>query len=364
MRIGILGSRGIPNRYGGFEELAEQLGTRLVKKGHEVSVYCPHHHPVQAAEYQGIKRILCYDPEPGIGTVGQFIYDFNCWVDSRKRKFDVLLQLGYTSSSIWHFLAPSGTAVVTNMDGLEWKRSKYGPAVRRFLRFAERLAVDHSSSLVADSEVIRDYLSETYLAPAAFIAYGAEPFKDPDPLVLEKYGVLPGGYHLIIARMEKENNLGMMLEGVTLSQSARPTLVIGNQETPHARQLQKKFKDPRIRFVRALYNKSDLNNLRHFSAWYLHGHSAGGTNPSLLEAMACQAPVAAHNNPFNREVLRTAALYFSDPQEVAEILDLDESREDRNQRIQEGLKRIKGDYNWELITDLYEMSFDHARVNA
>ena len=124
MKIAIIGTRGIPNHYGGFEQCAQYLALGLVKRGFEVIVYNSHDHPYQEKEWNGVQIVHCYDPEDKLGTVGQFIYDLICILDIRKRKCDVILQLGYTSSSVWGWLLPKKVVVTTNMDGLEWKRTK------------------------------------------------------------------------------------------------------------------------------------------------------------------------------------------------------------------------------------------------
>ena len=160
MKIGILGTRGIPNAYGGFEQFAQYLAQGLVNRGHSVWVYNSSDHPYQEQEWRGIHIIHCADWEARIGTAGQFIYDFNCLKDARKREFDVLLQLGYTSNSIWHRIWPKRTLNVVNMDGLEWKRSKYGPVTRKFLARAEQWAAKHADVLIADSIGIRDYIRD------------------------------------------------------------------------------------------------------------------------------------------------------------------------------------------------------------
>jgi hypothetical protein len=139
MKIGILGTRGIPNAYGGFEQFAEHLSCGLVKKGHEVFVYNSNLHPYQQTEWHGVQIIHCRDLENKLGTAGQFVYDWNCINDSRKREFDILLHLGYTSDSIWHWRWPRKTIHIVNMDGLEWKRSKYNKPTQRFLKWAESL---------------------------------------------------------------------------------------------------------------------------------------------------------------------------------------------------------------------------------
>ena len=180
MRIGILGCRGIPNHYGGFEQFAEYLSKGLVERGMEVWVYNSHNHPYQESEWHGVRLIHCYDPEYKIGTVGQFIYDLNCILDSRKRNFDIIYQLGNTSSSVWYRLLPGKPFKVSNLDGLEWMRTKYSMPVRKFLRYAEKTAVKNNDLLIADSEAIQEYVLKTYHLPSVFIPYGAEIFNDPD----------------------------------------------------------------------------------------------------------------------------------------------------------------------------------------
>jgi len=152
-------------------------------------------------------RIPCFDPEVTIGTPGQFVYDLNCIIDSRKRDFDIILQLGYTSNSLWHKLLPRNSKIITNMDGMEWKRSKYGRSVQYFLKYAEKLAVKSSHLLIADSEVIQDYLMKTYQLPSTYIPYGADIFEEPDPEVLTNFGVTPRQYYLLIARMQPDNHI-------------------------------------------------------------------------------------------------------------------------------------------------------------
>ena len=156
------GTRGIPNHYGGFEQFAQYLSEGLCQMGHEVFVYNSHNHPYQKNKWNEVNIIHCYDPEFKLGTIGQFIYDFNCTLDSRKRNFDVILQLGYTSSSVWNWLFKRTTRLFTNMDGLEWKRTKFSRPVSLFLKYAEKLAVKHSDVLISDSLGIQSYLEKKY----------------------------------------------------------------------------------------------------------------------------------------------------------------------------------------------------------
>ena len=173
MKIAIIGTRGIPNNYSGFEQFAENFAVFLAKERYDITVYNSHNHKYQKPYFKDVKIIHCFDPEYLVGTFGQFIYDLNCILNSRRQNFDVILQLGYTSNSIWHFLLPKAAKVVTNMDGLEWKRTKYTLLAQKFLKYAEKLAAKSSDVLIADSLGIQTYLKKKYKLESTYIPYGA-----------------------------------------------------------------------------------------------------------------------------------------------------------------------------------------------
>ncbi len=353
MKVAILGSRGIPNYYGGFEQFAEYFSIFLTQKGHEVYCYNSHNHPYQETIFKGVRLIHKYDPEYKYGTFGQFIYDYNCILDARQRNFDVILQLGYTSNSIWFFLLPKKSVIITNMDGIEWKRSKYNRIVQQFLRFAERLAAVTSDHLIADSLGIQSFLKKRYRKDSTYIAYGANPFKQPDIAILEKFQVQPNQYHMLMARFEPENNLEMVLDGVVLSGQNTPVLVIGNHKTKYGSYLKNKYKNhSHIRFLGAIYQMNDLNNLRYYCHFYFHGHSVGGTNPSLLEAMASQAFILAHSNDFNKGILKENAFYFKNAQEVKNLL-LTVQKNSNLQFVTNNFQTIEREFNWNYINEQY-----------
>ena len=364
MKIGIIGTRGIPNYYGGFEECAQQLSVRLAARGHEVLVYNSHQHPFQQKTYEGVQVIHKYDPEHRIGTFGQFIYDLNCILDARWRNFDVILMMGYTSSSVWQRFLPDKAAILTNMDGLEWKRSKYSSKVQLFLKRAEKWAAKGSDILIADALEIQKYLYSKYGIQAIYISYGAEKLRDPDPAILEKYGVEAGNYNLVIARLEPENNLEIILAGIQKSTSPKLTLIIGNHDTTYGEFLKNNFRDSRIRFIKGTYDKEALQNLRYFSNIYFHGHSVGGTNPSLLEAMASSCMICAHDNPYNREVLNEDATYFLDVNDVTNAIDLLERNDTQKLKIKNNLIKLKTHYNWDLVTEQYEVVMQQALIKG
>jgi glycosyltransferase involved in cell wall biosynthesis len=357
MKIGIIGTRGIPNVYGGFEQFAQYLALGLYRKGYEVYVYNSSDHPYRDKEWNGVHIIHCSDWEKRIGTAGQFVYDFNCFQDALGRKFDILLQLGYTSSSVWHRFWPRDAVNIINMDGLEWKRSKYGKMTRRFLRLAEKLAVKHGSVLIADSTGIRDYLLEKYGQQSTYIPYGAEIPAAFDRETPERFGLQPDGYYLLMARMEPENNIEMIIRGWMPSQKDKPLVLIGNTGNRFGQYLKRAFRHEMLRFIGAIYDPGVVNSLRHHSSLYFHGHSVGGTNPSLLEAMACECTIAAHDNPFNRAVLGQDAGYFSSPEEVSALLREKPAPVVTGAWKRNNLVKIRTLYDWNKIIDDYEQLF-------
>lgn len=355
-KLAILGCRGIPNRYGGFEQFAEILSKRIVDSNYDVTVYASHNHVNQDKEWEGVNIIHKYDPEYLIGTFGQFIYDFNCIRDIRKRNFNIILQLGYTSSSVWGWMLPKKPLIVTNMDGLEWKRAKYSYLVKQFLRFAEYLAIKTSDFLIADSIVMQQYL-KSYSDNVQYLSYGAEVFDNPNVEIVKKSGLIPYGYNMLIARMVPENNIETILCGVSKARSNQKFIVIGNVQNAYGQYLTGKFKNTNIEFKGSVYDMELLNNLRYYSNIYFHGHSVGGTNPSLLEAMSSSAFICAHENDFNKSVVGENAIYFKDENDVSEVIDTFKKAAD-DIRILNNKEIIRRDYSWDKIVSEYRDFFE------
>ncbi len=366
MKIAIAGTRGIPNNYGGFEQCAEFLSVLLAGKGHDVTVYSTHYHPYQDKTFNGVEIKHCYNPENKIGTPGNFIYDYLCMRDAVNNKFDILLVLGYTTASVFYpFMNFGKTILITNMDGLEWKRDKWNNLVKKLAKWFERLGANHSHYLVADNMKIREYLYKTYHKDATFIAYGCQTFNEPDESVLSPQQVYKNEYSILVARMEAENNVEMILEGYANSTQPGKLLVVGNLTTAYGQRMAQTYaKDPRIVFTGGIYDLKQLNNLRYFSRFYFHGHSVGGTNPSLLEAMASGAYIIAHNNEFNEAILGSDALYFSDAGSLSELLNNSiVSDQVRSGAVENNFRKVKEIYNWNLIADKYEELFKRLLKN-
>jgi hypothetical protein len=364
LKIAIIGTRGIPNYYGGFEQFAEYLSVDFVERGHQITVYNSHQHPFQEKIYKGVLIKHCFDPEYLIGTAGQFIYDLNCIRDIRKKNFDIVLQLGYTSSSIWSKLLPKKSIIVTNMDGLEWKRTKYSKWVQKFLLYAEKLAIRHSDYLISDSLGIQEYVKQKYKQDSVYIPYGADIFTLPEPKYLNKFNLKSYGYNMLIARLEPENSVEIILEGVVNSGSLMPFLVIGNHKSKYGQYLKEKYKlSNSIIFMGGIYDIIELNNLRYFSNIYFHGHTVGGTNPSLLEAMSSSCLICAHNNIFNRSILGNDAFYFESAAEIVQII----SQTDKQLYLSfltANLLKIKDKYSWKFILNEYFQLFNKLTLKG
>jgi glycosyltransferase involved in cell wall biosynthesis len=356
LKIAILGTRGVPNNYGGFEHIAGYLSRGLVQKGHEVTVYNSSKHPYQKTEWHGVQIIHCFDPEYLIGVPGQFVYDLNCILDTRKKNYDVILMLGYTSSSVWGFLYPSKSIVITNMDGMEWQRKKYSKPVRKFLKIAENLAVRSSRFHVADSPVIKEYLDNKYGINSKYIAYGAGLYPASDENLLIEYGLIKNEYFLLMARMEPENNIEMILDGYCLTDSKLKFVVIGNTGNRFGKYLVVKYKnEKRVVFLGAIFDEIKVHSITAFCKLYFHGHSVGGTNPSLLDAMASKAPLAIHDNAFNRSIVKENALQFQNAADVRNLVNANQYLNETH--INNNFITISNEYTWDQIINKYENYF-------
>jgi len=368
LRIAILGIRGVPNYYGGFEHISEYVSAGLVNRGHAVTVYNSHNHPYTHNTWNGVQIRHCYDPEYLVGTAGQFVYDMNCLLDARKSKFDVVLIMGYTSSSVWGRLYPKNSIIITNMDGLEWKRSKYSKPVQRFLKYAEKLAVKYSHYYVSDSKVIRSYLADKYQIESEYIPYGAEVYSELEREQYDRDEALKEDYFLLMARMEPENNIETILDGFNKSNSNKKFKVLGDTGNRFGKYITNKFNnDERIEFKGGIFDNPKVRSLQNNSYLYFHGHSVGGTNPSLLEAMASEALIAAHNNPFNRSVLNTDAFYFSNATDVRELVENVQWQDTEKNMVMNNLQKIQSQFNWDRVIDQYEefiiKSYKHKNLH-
>ena len=365
LKIAIIGSRGIPNYYGGFEQFATFLGPALVEEGFEVTVYCSSSHPLKMSDYKGVKLVYIWDPDQWLGGASQFVFDLCTIIDCKKQSYDIIYQLGYTTSGLWQWLIPTGSLLVSNMDGMEWARSKYKGLVKQFLKLSESLVAKRSHHLIADAAPIRSYYLQNYTNAVTFIPYATDPDVQINPSVLKEYDVQPFQFFLVIARMQPDNHIEWAIQAVLQSGIEIPLLIVGSTQNTHGRYLQRQYSDySNIRFLGAQFDFITLNALRHFSALYIHGHSAGGTNPSLLEAMAASARIAAHDNEYNRSVCLDGAVYFSDVNTLAKLMDQSLSEHDVWKDRQDfNTSRLKSHYTPQVIKDQYVRLFRQLLQN-
>lgn len=368
MKIAFISTRGIPNNYGGFEQFAEYISVGLVARGHEVVVYSPHFHPYKEDSYKGVRIKHIYSPETWMGSsVGSFFYDFASLKDAlKKENFDIIYEAGYTSivpAYIWFNVRKIKYPIfTTNMDGLEYKRTKFNKWVQKFIFWEERTTVKHSHYLIADNMGIHDYYKEKYGKDSKYLAYGADIHDDYDESLLDEFGLKPYEYYLLVARLEPENNIVMAIDGYLASpeNGNRPLIIVGKTNTPHGKELVEKYgKESFVRFVGGIYDFKKLNSVRYYSFAYFHGHSVGGTNPSLLEAMASSCYILANDNIFNRAVLKENAHYYDSSEAVTKLLESIEVsyKMCREQFINNNLVEIENEYSWEKLVDEHEKYF-------
>ena len=356
MKVAILGTRGIPNNYGGFEQCAEYLSVGLVERGHDVTIYSPKFHPYKEDNYKGVKIIRKVSPKDIFGhSASNFIYDYFCLRDAVRKDFDIILELGLITSSLSIiFCRHRGKIIATNLDGLEWKRSKWNLTIQKITRTLEKYGVKFSDYLIADNIAIKDYIYKEYKRDAKYIPYGTLKIKTPNPSYLKQYNLEPDNYFLTIARLEPENNLEMMFDAYLKSAIKTPYCVVGHHLTKYGDFLKDKYRGTGIIFLGGIFNKDYLDNIRYYSKIYLHGHSVGGTNPALLEAMAAKTFIVAHNNQFNKTVVEENALYFKTVSQLSKILKDENILLKKECYIKKNLDKINRVYQWDIVIEAYE----------
>ncbi|MCU0729011.1 MAG: DUF1972 domain-containing protein [Sphingopyxis sp.] len=310
-QVQILGIRGVPAAHGGFETFAEYLVLWLTERGWQVTVYCQGSETGAQIEddWRGVRRV--HIPVRQSGAVGTIEFDVKATAAALNRP-GVLLTLGYNTGFLSSWVALRRRVNAINMDGLEWKRSKYGLAARAFLYLNERLAAWAGTRLVADHPSIADHLATRVKRDRIImIPYGAPPITEADDSALSELGLVGKRFMTIIARPEPENSIAEMVTAFSRRPRDATLLVLGNYARDH--DYQARVMDaagPEVRFVGAIYDKRLLAAIRLNCTAYLHGHQVGGTNPSLVEALGAGNAVIAHDNRFNRWVANDAGCYF------------------------------------------------------
>lgn len=356
MRIALVGTRGVPARYGGFETCVEEVGRRLVKAGHEVVVYCrtPRGEPKpETTEYEGMQ--LVHLPALRKKSLETLSHTALSVLHLLRNPVDAAIVFNSANAPFLPLLRARGIPVATHVDGLEWKRSKWQGLGRRYYRLAESMAVRWSDRLIADAQGIADYYDGVFEAPTELIAYGAPLLSVSEPATIAELGLAPRGYHLAVARFESENNVHTIVEGYRRSCATRPLIVVGSAPYADAYTAQLHgLADERVRFLGGVWDQDLLDQLYLNAATYLHGHSVGGTNPSLLRAIGAGASTIAFDVVFNREVLGDAGRYFTDAAGVAQEIE-DAEAYPATTRLRGRLaQEIARRYDWDDVAARYD----------
>lgn len=352
MKVAIIGTVGVPGRYGGFETLAENLVRHHQRSGSttKLTVYCsagayPDRPPRYLSAELRYSRLKANGPQ-------SVLYDAVALLDAAWRGNDVALLLGVSGAMVLPFVRlVSRMRIVTNVDGIEWRRDKWKGLARHFLRLSERAAVRFSHAVVADNQGIADYLSETYGIKATVIAYGGDHALEPADESFPDAGDsgMPPDYALALCRIEPENNVGMILEA--FARARKPLVFVGNWDnSDYGQALKARYGSARgIHLLDPTYEPGKLYEIRRRASLYVHGHSAGGTNPSLVEMMHFGVPILTFDCIYNRFTTEDQARYFSTAEELTQLADDSVSCENG-----ERMREIAGRrYRWNLISEQY-----------
>jgi glycosyltransferase involved in cell wall biosynthesis len=356
MKMAILGTRGVPANYGGFETFAAELSTRLVQRGHDVSVYCREEGP---ESWNGVRRIVL--PAAKHKYLETVSHAFLSALDAIRRDFDAVLVCNAANAFVLPILRAARIPCAINVDGIERKRRKWNILGRAVYSIGEAMSVSFANAVIADAEVIAGYYREHYAANPVTIPYGADFPDEADSDVLTRLGLQPRGYILYVSRFEPENNpLEVVLACEQLPSTAPPLVMLGKGLYAHGLVTElHRHAGERILFPGALYGR-DYRTLQRNALLYIQATEVGGTHPALIEAMASGGAVLAHDTPENREVGGDAVGYFSlRPREtlsgtLREWLADEGFRDAYRARAR---KRAGQTYSWDRVTGAYETLF-------
>ena len=322
MQINILGTRGVPAQHGGFETFAAEFALYLRDKGYDVLVYCeaPSRSSTRKWEddWKGVKRVFV-SPRSS-GALGTMEFDLACAFDVLKRPGSDLV-LGYNTALFNIIQRLRGRRVVMNMDGIEWKRKKWGFFARVWFLLNEQIGLNISSDVIADHPGIVSHLNSRTTKKPIMIPYGADEITSAQEGVLKNFDLEKYRYFISIARIEPENSILELVEAHTQIDADVDLVVLGklDQTNEYHRKVMAAA-GGRVKFPGAVYDREKVQALRYYSTAYLHGHTVGGTNPSLVEALGAGRPVIAHDNPFNRWTAGDDQLFFKDSSSASAVM--------------------------------------------
>lgn len=355
----ILGTRGIPAAHGGFETFAEKLALFLADRGWRVGVYCQEEVPAvtrrfRSETWQGVE--LIHTQVASTGPRATLEFDWHCVRDAASRQA-VSLVLGYNGALFLPYLRLAGRKILTNMDGIEWRRPKWPLPVRGWFWLNEWIAAWTSHRLVADHPVIADHLATRRPRSAtATIPYGGVPIESASAEPLAAYGLDSDRYLISIARIEPDNSILDLVEAFSRKPRGMKLVVLGtfNDANAYHRRV-KAAAGPEVIMPGAIYDPRTVQALRFHARGYMHGHTVGGTNPSLVEALWAGNPVIAHDNPYNRWTAGEAGLFFRDAASCEAAIESLLGDDALAARLAEAAQaRARKAFDWTMVLEAYE----------
>jgi glycosyltransferase involved in cell wall biosynthesis len=353
MRIALLGTRGIPANYGGFETFAEEISIRLAERGHRVTVYC--RSKCSSSEYRGVQ--LRYLPTLQHKYLDTVVHTALSTLDAVFRGFDALLYCNAANAVFTFVPRLVGIPTALNVDGIERHRKKWNRFARSWYLVSEWLATWCPSSTISDAETIRDYYLQRFHKSSTFIPYGAETGKIQSCDQVRALGLEPGRYVLYVSRMEPENNALLVRQAFEMVNTDFKLALIG--DAPYAADYVanvKDTRDARVVVPGAIYG-AGYHQLQSHCGVYVQATEVGGTHPAMIEAMGRAAPVLYLKTPENVEVAGETAVGFdTSPEDLARKLQwmLDLSAEERAEWGRRAMERVRSRYSWEVVTAQYE----------
>ncbi len=359
LRIALLGSRGIPASYGGYETLMEEVSTRLAERGHEVTVYCRSHYtPRRQREHRGVRLVVL--PTVRTKYLDTPAHTLLSCLHAFARRYDVALVVNAANAVFMPLLRLARLPAALHVDGIEKRRAKWGPAGRWVYALSERLACVLPNAVVTDAAVIRDHYRRRYRTDSWMITYGVDPKPPAKLAVLERLGLEARRYFLYVSRFEPENNPHRVVEAYARAGGDLPLVMVG--DAPYAARFiadLRRTADSRVVFPGAVYGDG-YRELQAGALAYVHATEVGGTHPALVEAMGYGNCLLVNDAPENREAVGDCGRYFraADPETLTalfeQVLSDREAAADLGRKAAERAVRL---YSWDAVTRQYEELF-------
>jgi glycosyltransferase involved in cell wall biosynthesis len=356
LRVAIIGDRGIPARYSGFSTLVEEISARMVALyDMDVTVYCrSQYFDTHPPEWRGVR--LVYLAAPGGKSFESLSHSARAILHAAVRPFDIAIVLDPGNSPLVLPLLARRIPFVIHTDGLGWQRRKWSTLQRRYYKWSEWVSAKLATHLVCDAPAMQKYYVDEYGAASAFIPYGGEAGDPPDDGAPARFGLEPGKYHLVVARLEPENNVDLIIREHKASKARLPLVYVGGAryESEYSRGIFAEA-DARVKCLGPVYETALLNGLYKHCRSYIHGHEVGGTNPSLLRAMAAGAACVPVDVIFHREVLGGDGVFFTkDAGTLGAIVERLEADDALTARLgRHALSRAENFYRWDAVAAGY-----------